>query len=216
MMGSPRARLVFSRATKYKDIEVSKISVICNGCRRQQVEGAMKKVLIVLGQLTDQDIDWLVGVGEKHPYKQGEALVDEGRVITNLYIILSGKLEVTTQGVKVAEVGSGEIVGELSYLDSRPPNASVIATEDAFVFAVSRDRLESKMRIDTGFAARFYRALGILLADRLRATTSQLATGNARILDLEVEQAGEISPEIMDSLDLAGARFDRMLKELQR
>ena len=91
MMGSPSARLVFSRATKYKDIEVSKISVIGNRCRRQQVEGAMKKVLIVLGQLTDQDIDWLVGVGEKHPYKQGEALVDEGRVITNLYIILSGK-----------------------------------------------------------------------------------------------------------------------------
>lgn len=207
---------MFSEATQYKDYGVWEVPEIGDGCQLLHVEGAMKKVLVVLGQLTDQDIDWLVGVGEKHPYKQGATLVDEGHAITNLYIILSGKLEVTTQGVKVAEVGSGEIVGELSYLDSRPPNASVIATEDSFVFGVSRDRLESKMRIDSGFAARFYRALGILLADRLRTTTSQLATGNARNLDLEVEQAGEISPEIMDALDLAGARFDRMLRELQR
>ena len=95
-------------------------------------------------------------------------------------------------------------------------NASVIATEDSFVYAVRRDRLQSKLRIDTGFASRFYRALGLLLADRLRTTTSQLAVGNFRDLDSDNEQAGEISPEIMEALDLAGARFDRMLKELQR
>ena len=176
----------------------------------------MKKVLVVLGQFTDHDIDWLVGVGERHPVKSETSLVDEGQPIDSLYIILAGRFVVNSRGVKVAELGSGEIVGELSYLDSRPPNASVVATEDSFVYAVGRDRLESKLRIDTGFASRFYRALGLLLADRLRTTTSQLAVGNFRNLDSDTEQAGEISPEIMEALDLAGARFDRMLKELQR
>ena len=38
----------------------------------------MKKVLVVLGQLTDQDIDWLVGVGEKHPINRAKLWLMKG------------------------------------------------------------------------------------------------------------------------------------------
>ena len=62
-------------------------------------------------------------------------------------------------GKEVATLRSGEVLGELSFLDSRPPSASVIATTEVTVLALSRQKLNAKLAADAPFAARFYRAL---------------------------------------------------------
>jgi hypothetical protein len=64
---------------------------------------------------------------------------------------------------------------------------------------------------DAAFAARFYRALAALLADRLRKTTSHLAYGNWN----ESTDPDELDEPLMDSASLGAARFDRLLKQLR-
>jgi CRP/FNR family transcriptional regulator, cyclic AMP receptor protein len=176
----------------------------------------MRKVLYILSEFKDQDIDWITGVGDKQTVREGEFLVHAGELIDTLYIVLNGRLEVSIggAGAVVAHLGSGEIVGELSFLDSRPPNADVRATEDSIVYAIPSRRLTSKFRTDEGFAARFYRALGLLLSDRLRDTTSQLAYGSEKSLDSEEEEYSEISPDLLDKMGLAGQRFNDILSKL--
>jgi len=78
------------------------------------------------------------------------------------------------QGTEIAVLEQGELVGELSFLDSRPPNATVTAARETTVLAVPRWKLDAKLEEDAEFAARFYRALGVLLANRLRKTVSHL------------------------------------------
>jgi CRP-like cAMP-binding protein len=171
----------------------------------------MRKVLFIFGELSDGDVEWLVQVGAKRAVTPGTLLIQEGVPIDALFIVLGGSLRVAAQGKELARIGCGEIVGEMSFLDARPPSATVQALEKALVLAVPRALLAAKLRADAPFAARFYHALGILLAHRMR---NNLGFKHGRSLAEDVVYDDEIDPELMDQVALAGVRFDRMLKKL--
>ena len=61
---------------------------------------------------------------------------------------------------------------------------------------------------------RFYRALSFFLADRLRGTVRRLGYGQAGGLDTDDVLEDELDDRLLDSVSLAGDRFDRMLKIL--
>jgi bacteriocin-type transport-associated protein len=177
----------------------------------------MRKVLFILSELADADVDWMVRNGTKRTLDPGTVLIREGEPIDVLFVLLDGRLEVTLRaagGRRLALLGSGEILGELSFLDSRPPSATVTALDRASVLSIPRATLNDKLENDPPFAARFYRALGVFLASRLRRSQSRLGYGE----DARVERAepdDEIDPALLDGLALAGARFDWMLKRLR-
>ena len=85
----------------------------------------------------------------------------------------------------------------------------------ATVLSISRARLTRKLEEDSGFAARFYRALGVFLASRLRKSQRRLGYEGSGILDDEVEHEDELDPEVLEHVALAGARFEWMLKRLR-
>ena len=87
----------------------------------------MRKVLFILSELADGDVDWMIQNGTKTAFPCGSVLIREGEPIEVLYVLLDGKLEVSLAalgGKVVAVLQCGEILGELSFLDSRPPSAS--------------------------------------------------------------------------------------------
>jgi bacteriocin-type transport-associated protein len=177
----------------------------------------MRKVLFILSELADSDVDWMVRNGTKRAVAPGTVLIREGEQLPVLFVLLDGRLEVTLAtlgGRRIALLGSGEILGELSFLDSRPPSATVTALDHASVLSISRARLNDKLSQDPGFAARFYRALGVFLASRLRRSQSRLGYGED-VADERAEPEDEIDPALLDGLALAGARFDWMLKRLR-
>jgi hypothetical protein len=59
------------------------------------------------------------------------------------------------------------------------------------------------------FAAHFYQAMAIFLADRLR-TANATISGKAVELDEAIEDFDELAPHLLDSLSIAGDRFSRM------
>jgi hypothetical protein len=87
--------------------------------------------------------------------------------------------------------------------------------EESTVLSIPRGRLTAKLEEDAAFAARFYRALGVFLASRLRKSQQRLGYESNRILDDEIEHEDELDPELLDNVALAGARFDWMLKRLR-
>lgn len=176
----------------------------------------MRKILFLLSELSDSDLDWLIACGKKQRLPRGTTLIQEGRSVDSLYILLDGVLEVSTSqiGDKKFRLGCGEVVGEVSLLDSRPPTATVTATADSIVLAVSHGELVARLGEDAGFAARFYRAMAVFLAHRLRNTYKRLGYGKDQAMDEEVEYEDELSPELLDSVHLAGSRFDRALRQL--
>lgn len=174
----------------------------------------MRKALLLLGTLDDQDIDWLIDAGHRREVADGTRLVQEGTTIDALYVLLDGMLSVTveeTGGREVAQLRSGEIVGEISFVDPRPPGASVTAVGDATVLAIDRDVLVDRLDQDAAFGARFYRALAVFLADRLRGTTVRLGYFDTA----DVPENDDLDLEMLSQITKAGARFDFMLRRLR-
>lgn len=170
----------------------------------------MRKVLYIMGILNDDDLEWLANCGRPSLLKAGDTLIAEGQEIDGIYIVLDGKLSITTSSARgeIARLGCGEIVGEISFLDSRPPSASVIALEDCYVWTVLRSDVNLRLAADIGFAARFYKAVGGFLADRLRATVGQLGYGMIH----QNSSADELDETWAESISFAADRFDRLLR----
>ena len=177
----------------------------------------MKKVLFIFGELNDFDIDWMTATGRKEQVSKDAVLIQEGKPIGSLYIVLDGSLKVSLAAMgnaEIARLGAGEIVGEMSFVEERPPSATVIAAESSVVLSIPRAQLAAKLQADTGFAARFYRALAVFLSYRLRRTVSHLGYGSGQPLPEETEARDELDANVLDNVYLAGARFDRMVKRL--
>src|SRR5438874_520872 len=139
----------------------------------------MRKALYVMGILDDTDVEWLVTNGRRVVIAKGEVLIREGEPIDALFVLIDGALEVTAGRAAVATLLAGEIVGEISFVDTRPPLATVSASRNSTLLAVPRDRLHAKIDSDPWFASRFFRAVAVFLADRLRMTTTRLGYGDA-------------------------------------
>lgn len=178
----------------------------------------MRKALLFLGVLNDADLDWMIGAGSVQTVAPGTRLVVQGEPMEQVYLILDGCLQVTIAGpsghpVEVARLRSGDIVGEMSFVDSRPPSATVVAAEESQVLAVPTRALRLRLE-QPDFAGRFYRALAMFLADRLRTSTSHLGYGSVTA-EAPVFDADDLDPEVVDTIAIAGARFDWMLRRLR-
>jgi CRP/FNR family transcriptional regulator, cyclic AMP receptor protein len=174
----------------------------------------MRKVFYLMGILDDGDIEWLGKTGVTKFIPPGKVLIHEGIPIEDIYVVLEGKLSVSVRAMgdrEIAALLAGEIVGEMSFVDSRPPSASVITSQDSYLLVLPRTVLSGKLHSDEAFAARFYRGVATLLADRLRKTTSHLGYGNWT----EGIDPDELDESLMDSFSLGAARFDRLLKQLR-
>lgn len=177
----------------------------------------MRKVLFLFGQLNDDDVEWMIGTGRRRPVPRGEALIRQGVPVDALFILLEGRLSVLLgkQEREIARLNAGEVVGEMSFVDARPPSATVRGLEDATVFAISKTVLQAKLERDLGFAARFYRALAVFLSTTVRERHRMLGAGSAASLDeAEEDDADELDPNVLDGIYLAGERFDRMVKRV--
>jgi CRP/FNR family cyclic AMP-dependent transcriptional regulator len=178
----------------------------------------MRKALYFLGILNDSDIEWMVSAGSKQEVSPGDVLIHEGKPISYLYLVLDGQLSVSVGAAnnrEMARLRSGEVVGEMSFVDSRPPSATVRALEKSWVLAIPRGRVQTKLAQDIAFAARFYRAIAVFLSDRLRGTVGLLGYGSGKSLDKESMYADEIDVDTLDNLSLAGTRFDLLQRRLR-
>jgi len=175
----------------------------------------MRKALCMMGILDDVDMEWLANHGTVKHVSPGEVLIQEGKPIDALFILLDGQLSVsvgTSNATHIATLLSGEIVGEISFVDSRTPSASVTAVQDSEVLVLPRQLLAMKLANDLPFAARFYRAVATFLSDRLYVTVGRFGYGSHR-QDVDPD---ELQGSSIDDIDLAAVRFDKLLRRLRK
>lgn len=173
----------------------------------------MKRVLFMLGQMDDLDIEWMIDNGNKQEVSYGEKLIEQGENVENIYIILSGEFSIVDEknpNVEIARIGAGEIVGEMSFIDSRPPSTSVVSMDDSSVYAISRDFVKKRLSVDPDFSARFYYSIALFLSDRLRKTIGRLGYGES---DDDID---EIDTNVLSKVAQAGARFGMILNKFSQ
>jgi CRP/FNR family cyclic AMP-dependent transcriptional regulator len=174
----------------------------------------MRKAMYLMGALVDSDIEWLAANGTAHRLAKGEVLVREGQSVDSLFVVLDGRLAVEAGGARVATLLAGEVVGEISFVDSRPPLATAMALDAARILAVRREVLQTKLAADSKFAANFYRALATFLADRLRATSARMGYGPPE-QDATAEADDELSDDLLETVSQGTRRFDNLLRRVR-
>jgi CRP/FNR family transcriptional regulator, cyclic AMP receptor protein len=138
--------------------------------RSQKVE--LIKGIPIFSYLTKGQLTEVAKHADELQVEAGKVLASEGAIGHELFVVAAGSATVSRGGKKLATLGPGDVIGELSLLDGKPRTADVVA-DDAMTLLVIRDReLESLLLDVPQLAVRMLKAM----AQRLRAASEALTS----------------------------------------
>ena len=85
-----------------------------------------------------KDLERIAKAGDELPLKAGTTIVDQGQTGKEAFIVLDGTVTVRRNGKKVATLGSGTVVGELSLLDHGPRTATVVCETNCTLLLITQ------------------------------------------------------------------------------
>jgi CRP-like cAMP-binding protein len=118
--------------------------------------------------LTANDWTLIADKATRRKFKKGEFIVEHGRRTHGVYVLLSGTASVHIAKGEIAALGSGEVCGEISFLDELPATADVIAEQAVEAYYLDRPTLQTLFELFPHLGSRFYRSLACSLSRRLR------------------------------------------------
>ena len=120
-------------------------------------------------QFIDQGL-WLSGTA-------GEVLTREGEPVGNLYYLLSGDAEATSQGRQVGTCRAGDLIGEATILSGDAATATVTLNGPATFWCASTTALRRFLDDHDGLRIAIERSLASAVKDKLRAANRTIAGG---------------------------------------
>jgi CRP-like cAMP-binding protein len=126
--------------------------------------------------------DWVLiqAKAVRHTFKLGEDIIRQGEWGDNIYIIRRGEASVELAGSAsrtiVATLGPDDVCGEMAFLERSKASAAVVAREEEVeVDKISAHELRKILEAFPRLASRFYQSLALVMAQRLRSTSGELA-----------------------------------------
>ena len=121
-----------------------------------------------LEYLTPNDWSLILDKSKRVTFKKGETLIQQAKQAKTIYLLVKGRAKVEVSKMKVAEVGPGEICGEMAFLENSLASASVVVTEDLEAAAIEWAALSALFELFPHLGSRFYRSIAVSLSRRLR------------------------------------------------
>jgi CRP-like cAMP-binding protein len=121
----------------------------------------------------------LAKLGNLQEFAPDEVILEEGGAITELGILISGRLALRTlvpgRGfVTILSVEPGDIFGWSAILPDTKAQSTVVATQASKALVIPGDKLRAAIKEDHALAASLYPRILQAVARRLRATRLQL------------------------------------------
>lgn len=130
----------------------------------------------LIGGLSEEQVRRFMNVGTVLKCRAGEKVISRGEVGDEMYLVLSGAVEVGYQDDRVqryiATFGTGQVFGEMALVSAMPRSADVVALTDLEVLVITRKFIEKLIKIAPEVANRVLLNLAVILAERLRMTTT--------------------------------------------
>ena len=126
-----------------------------------------------IGHLNQDDRELLSSYGEFFPGHPGNIIIEEGAMQTQVFVVISGMLEVRAKQddgseIILAQVGPGETLGEISLFNPGPAAATVVASEFSQLWRIADSDLIHFMEENPGAGNIMLRTLAAILSQRLR------------------------------------------------
>jgi CRP-like cAMP-binding protein len=85
-----------------------------------------------------KDLQKIAKAGDEITMAAGTMIVDQGQTGREAFVVLEGTVTVKRNGKKVASLGPGTVVGELSLLDHGPRTATVTCETDCTLLLITQ------------------------------------------------------------------------------
>lgn len=116
----------------------------------------------------------------RRTFKLGEEVIRQGDWNGSIFIIRSGEASVELAGTGaraiVAALAPEDICGDMAFLEQGKATAAVVAKdEEVEADEIKAHALREVLEAFPRLASRFYRSLALVLVQRLKATSAELA-----------------------------------------
>ncbi len=127
----------------------------------------------LLQDIDDAGLDKITKIIKHVSIKKGEQLFKEQDETKGLWLILSGKIEIsriTADGWRqtLVVLPPGHFFGELSILENRKHVATATALEDTELLLIPKEDFEKLMQEDCAFALNIVKKIAIVMSKNLR------------------------------------------------
>ncbi len=136
----------------------------------------MNKLLpqqVLFEGLNSRELAAMSKIIQRLKFKKGEQIFKEKEDTRGLYLINSGKVEiskVTADGWKqtLAVFGKGHFFGELSILEKRKHEAIAMAAENTDIFLIGKEDFEKLERENVTLAFKIMKQMALVMCKNLR------------------------------------------------
>ena len=128
----------------------------------------LRRVPLFAG-LGRRELEEIQSLADEVDVPPGRELTTEGRSGEEFFLIVSGRVGVVRDGVRVRTMSDGEFLGEIALVDGRPRAATVTTEAPTQLLVLAHREFNSLMERHPSIQAAVLRAL----AERIRQTESE-------------------------------------------
>ncbi len=135
----------------------------------------LKKIKL-FSKFSEEELERFLSLGKIVTYEKDQLILEENQPGNEFLLIVSGKIEIVKDDCgeiwKLAVMGSGDFVGEMSMFDGFPRSASVKTVEPTKVFMITREDFLNQLKIMPTVALELLKELTV----RIRKINEQFIT----------------------------------------
>jgi CRP-like cAMP-binding protein len=134
--------------------------------------------LEIFSPLKSSELGELIHALHARTYQAGEVIFIEGNINHTLFILKTGKVELTRRGpngepIPLYTLKPGDFFGEMALLESQPRTATATAIEPSRLHLLYRTKLDGLLQSSPRIGVAIMSHLAQLLSARLRKTLGQ-------------------------------------------
>ncbi|OGW37388.1 MAG: hypothetical protein A2Y97_01295 [Nitrospirae bacterium RBG_13_39_12] len=144
-------------------------SFAADGAKAKALElsKALGKAKLFAG-LTDKERDALKSAAMLRHCKAGERLIEQGKSLGRMFIVLEGQVSVRVNGKLVATLPEQSLVGEVEFLDMLPASADVVILKETHLIELNNAALTGLMQNQPRLGYVLMREIAKIEGQRLR------------------------------------------------
>lgn len=128
---------------------------------------------LLFEDFSEDDLKELLLYSKKIKFSSGDYIFKEGDVSDSLYIIFTGRIELTTKTenkdkINLPVVLNGTVLGEIAFFDGKPRTASARAIDNIESMMFTHDSFEKMENENPKIAIKFLKEIAKITAERLR------------------------------------------------
>jgi CRP/FNR family cyclic AMP-dependent transcriptional regulator len=125
----------------------------------------------LFGTLSKKELTSLARLSDEVTVAEGTTLMKQGDRATQAVVILSGACTVRRNGRKIADLGKGDIAGEIGLVTDQPSNATVKTTKESTLLVLTGGAFSDAMTQMPSMALKVLKVVAARLAENERNST---------------------------------------------